>query len=258
MGEFKKYNLTRGQLIQLSRLCVQEQGAKGAPFEASLMCNLYELYGSKYRSLYDYVRNSGWFYKAPYYMDNGSASDAVIDEVTKVINGGVRRFPRYIDEHDCLRDIEWVKNGGSSIEKTARDLYKPNYTVIHNKMGSTYTFYSFPVISSDPFGYTDNKYAPKKNTDRVLMCIGNDVNFRNGAGTNYDSLCKLDAGELLTELGTSGAWTKAKYHDMVGYICTRYICDIEQVANEILGKLSSTYSTPEIRVILLAMEKLVN
>lgn len=258
MGEFRKYNLSQTQLTKIARLCVQEQGSKGAPYEASLMCNLYELHGSNYSTLYDYVRNCGWFYKAAYYMDNGSASASVVEAVEKVINEGKRLLPRYIDEHDCFTDISWVKNNGIEFTKTDRNRYIPNVTVVKNRMGSLYTFYTFPTPSSDPFGYTDNKYAPKEKTNRTIMCIGNSVNFRKGAGTEYDVITQLDEGETLVQVGTSGAWTKAEYKGNTGYIYTKYVCDLEQVANNILSNLRTTYSTAELRTLLETMEKLVN
>lgn len=258
MGEFRKYDISQTQLTKIARLCVQEQGSKGAPYEASLMCNLYDLHGSKYSNLYDYVRNCGWFYKAAYYMDNGNASQSVIAAVDKVIRDGNRLLPRYIDEHDCFSDIAWVKNNGVNIDKTDRSKYIPNVTVIKNKMGSLYTFYTFPTTSSDPFGYTDNKYAPKETANRMLLCIGNSVNFRKGAGTSYDVITQLDEGDTLEEIGTSGAWVQAIYKGTTGYIYGQYVCDLEHIASVILERMRSTYSTPEIRVILQAMEKLVN
>lgn len=257
MGEFRKYNLSQTQLTKIARLCVQEQGNKGAPYEASLMCNLYELNGSKYSTLYDYVRNCGWFYKAAYYMDNGSASSSVVEAVERVINGGNRLLPRYIDEHDCFSDISWVKNNGVEFTKTDRSKYIPNVTIVKNKMGSLYTFYTFPTPTSDPFGYTDNKYAPKDNTDRRIMCIGNGVNFRKGAGTSYDSIAQIDEGEELIEIGSSGAWTKAEYKGQVGYIYSKYVCDLEQVCDSILRTLRTTYSTAELRTIIRELDKLV-
>lgn len=258
MGEFKKYALSDSQLTQITRLCVQEQGSKGAPYEASLMCNLYELQGSKYDSLYSYVRNCGWWYKAAEFMDHGDCTSKDVYSVRRVICDGNRLFPRYIDEHDCFRDIEWVKNNGVAITKTDRKSYIPNVSIIKNRMGSIYTFYSFPTPSSDPFGYTKNKYAPSGDSDRVLMCIGNDVNFRSGAGTEYKSIYKLDEGELLTEKGYDGAWTKAVYKGKTGYIYTKYVADLVAVAENILSNLRGTYSTSELRPIIAQMNKLVN
>ena len=72
----KAYDLTDSQILQIARLCVQEQGSfDGVKAEASIMANLFEKQ-SKYDSLYDYVRHGGWFSRAAYWMDNGSASDA--------------------------------------------------------------------------------------------------------------------------------------------------------------------------------------
>lgn len=157
-----KYNLTSSQLTQISRLCVQEQGASGAAAEASQMANNYELNANKkkYPTLYDYVRNGGWYYRAAYYMDNGSASKATIAKVQDVLEGGNRVLPLYVDEHDCISDIAWIKNNGKEVSKTNKSNYIPNVTVIHNKMGSTYTFFCFPAPGCDPFGYTDNARAP--------------------------------------------------------------------------------------------------
>ena len=152
----KKYSLTDAQVTKLARLCVQEQGAGGAAAEASQMANNYEINGnkSKYPTLYDYVRNSGWYYKAAYYMDHGSASQATIDKVRDVLVNGNRVLPLYVDEHDCISDIAWIKNNGREENKSNRGNYIPDVTVIHNKMGSTYTFFRFPAPGCDPFGYT--------------------------------------------------------------------------------------------------------
>ena len=158
----KGYRLTSTQLTKLARLCVQEQGNGAAPAEASLMANLYELHGQRYSSLYDYVRNGGWFYKAPYYMDHGSASARVIEAVKDVLVNGNRVLPLYIDEHDCFSDIVSATNNGNKISKTNRSAYKKGVTVIKNRYSSTYTFYCFPSAYSDPFGYTANSRAPKR------------------------------------------------------------------------------------------------
>lgn len=152
----KKYKLTDSQVTKLARLCVQEQGASGAAAEASQMANNYEINANKtkYPTLYDYVRNGGWYYKAAYYMDHGSASKATIEKVRDVLCNGNRVLPLYIDEHDCISDIAWIKNNGKEVNKNNKSNYIPNVTIIHNKMGSTYTFYCFPAPGCDPFGYT--------------------------------------------------------------------------------------------------------
>lgn len=164
-----KYNLTATQLKKLARLCDQEQGSvAGCAAEASLMANLYELVGQSYSSLYDYVRNSKWFARAAYYMDNGSATASEIAAVKDVLVNGNRTVPLYIDEHDCFEDIKYIKVNGKTYtykENKAQVKNQSNYikgkTIIRNNFKSTYTFYCFPAPGTDPFGYTDNKRAPK-------------------------------------------------------------------------------------------------
>ena len=158
-----KYSLTALQLKKITRLCDQEQGSvAGCAAEASLMANLYELQGKrKYNSLYEYVRNGGWFYRAAYYMDNGSCTQKELDAVKDVLVNGNRTLPLYVDEHDCFSDIKSATNNGKPIKITDRSAYKQNVTIIKNRYQSTYTFWSFPAPGSDPFGYTNNSRAPK-------------------------------------------------------------------------------------------------
>lgn len=159
---FKKYSLTDSQLTQIARLCVQEQGnLDGIRAEASLMANLLETstnrmakYGTGGTGLYNFVRNGGWFYKASYFMDNGSCTEAQKKAVREVLVNGKRTLPQYVDEHDCLTDIKSISTG----DVYDRSDYKQNVTVIRNKMGSTYTFYCFPAPGCDPFGYTEAAY----------------------------------------------------------------------------------------------------
>ena len=159
---FKKYKLTETQLKKIARLCVQEQGSvAGVKAEASLMANQLETsksrqnkYGMDGGALYHWVRDSGWFYRAAYFMDNTTVGKKYIDAVREVLVDGKRTLPQYVDEHDCLSDISSISTG-SVKDKSA---YISGKTIIKNKMGSTYTFYSFPAVGSDPFGYTKAAY----------------------------------------------------------------------------------------------------
>ena len=160
---FKKYELSENKLIQIARLCVQEQGCiPGVRAEASQAANLLETnatYRKKYGSdIYSFMRNSGWYYKAAYYMDNGSASGVAIQAVREVLCEGDRVFPQYVDEHDCISDIDYIKVNGEKVSKTDKSNYKQGLTIIKNKMGSIYTFWSFPAPGCDPFGYTQEAY----------------------------------------------------------------------------------------------------
>ena len=154
---FTKYSLTDSQLKYIAAICYREQGTKaGAAAEASLMANLFESsrgdgYGSGGKGLYNYVRNSGWFGK-PSQVKKDAPSEYV-SIVRKVLVKGIRTLPEYVDEHDCLSDIENVYLNGNKMKKGESSSYKKFKTTIYNTYGATYYFYSFPGKKSDPFGY---------------------------------------------------------------------------------------------------------
>ena len=154
---FNTYSLTDDELLQIASLCQQEQGTdRGAAAEASLMANRYEMYGYKYSSLYDYVRNCKWFANAATVMNRRNARSSLVDVVRKVLIDGKRTLPGYIDEHDCFSDLSKCSNNGSSINIRNKSQYIQFVTKIENRYGSVYTFYSFPDNSSDPFGYINS------------------------------------------------------------------------------------------------------
>ena len=154
--------MTRNQLEQIARLCVQEQGGSeaGVKGEASLMANLARKHG---REIYEYVRNSGWFSRAKYWMDNGHATQEQVDWVADVLVNGNTTLPPYVDEHDCFSDIAWISTGAVR----DRSAYVKDVTVIRNRYGSTYTFYCFLHDHSDPFGYTS-----KPVEDGIFLKVG--------------------------------------------------------------------------------------
>lgn len=49
------------------------------------------------------------------------------------------------------------------------------------------------------------------------------VNFRTGPSKEYDSMGKIQKGEKVTYLGSSGSWRKIKYDSKVGYVHRDYI-----------------------------------
>lgn len=147
----KVYTVSNEELLGIARLCQQEQGTKlGAAAEASLMCNRFEKQ-SKYKSLYEYVKNSGWWANSAYYMEHGKCRGEVLEIVASVLKGE-RTLPEYIDEHDCPSDIISISTGDDPWNK---ELYIPNKTIIYNVMGAVYTFYCIPDTGCDPFGYTE-------------------------------------------------------------------------------------------------------
>lgn len=158
----KKYSLTDAQVHKIANLCLQEQGSVvGAKAEASLAANLLETHAT-YRNkfgddIYSFMRNGGWFSKAAYWMDNGDAGESYDKAIRDVLVAGNRTLPVFVDEHDCFSDIKSATNNGKAIDKTDRSVYIRDVTIIKNRYGSTYTFWTFPTASSDPFGYTNNE-----------------------------------------------------------------------------------------------------
>ncbi len=159
-----KYNLTDDQLLQIASLAQQEQGsAEGAAAEASLMANRFELFGSGTGAdgLLNYVRTSGWFANAGSHMDARNASDEVIAAVRDVLVNGNRTLPLYVDEHDCVdcchlgACVNAGSNNGTPIDVNDKSQYQSGVTILYNTAGATYTFFSFPTETSDPFGYTE-------------------------------------------------------------------------------------------------------
>ncbi len=230
-GVFNTYNLTETELIKIASLCQQEQGtAKGAAAEASLMANRFEMYGSKFSSVYDYARNSGWFAKAGTYMDKMNATDAVIEAVRNVLIYGKRTLPGYIDEHDCFSDLKSCTNNGVGITITNRSQYKQFVTIINNVYGSKYTFYCFPTSSSDPFGYISETkrsqsgeayydydtgelingrdpipelVTPIISTDKSLYNVGDTINISWAASPSNSNLSHY----WLNIINPDGTWT---------------------------------------------------
>lgn len=147
---YRKYDLTSEEIAGLANLALQEQGSiDGACAELSLMCNLFEQQ-SKYKTLYEYVRKSGWFARADYWMDNGVAGSTYRLYTRYVLCEGIRTLPKHVNEHDCFSDILDISTGAVR----NRSDYIRDETVVRNRHGSKYTFYCFPTSTSDPFGYT--------------------------------------------------------------------------------------------------------
>lgn len=237
----KTYRLTYDQAVQISRLCRQEQGTvAGSAAEASLMANLLETtpaYQQKYGDdIYSFVRYSGWFSRAAYWMDHGSTTEAITAAVRDVLINGNRTLPPYVNEHDCFSDISSATSCGSAINKNQRGAYQRDVTKIRNRYGSTYTFYCFPDENSDPFGYTSKPQpteplTAKKVVDLVQHYKGYEEKasamwlddfHRNAGKSNYQRFqpmagagngsewCQYTVDAIFVEL--AGSIRKARYY----------------------------------------------
>lgn len=175
---FKKYELSEDKLIKITKLCLQEQGTlKGIKAEASLAANILETntyYAKKFgNDIYSFMRYSGWFAYASDYMEDGNATEEQIAAIKDVLVFANRTLPQYVDEHDCFSDIVSTSNYGKPFDKRDRSKYIKDVTVITNKYGSIYTFYCFPDVRADPFGYIHKPKSNIKYIDNfVLVKVG--------------------------------------------------------------------------------------
>ena len=165
-GKFPIYNLSAKQIKGIANIVLHEQGTiAGWYAEASQIANRTDIKGDSYATAANAVRTvtSGWYAKGKSRYSAGTNNKEVIDIVKRVFCDGYRTLPRYIDEHDCISDISTVKTGTLSV-KADKSKWQQHKTIIKNKMGSTYTFYSFPggyKTGVDPFGYTSKAYRDK-------------------------------------------------------------------------------------------------
>lgn len=173
-GEFTKYDLTDDELKQIASICVREQGSSiaGVAAEASLIANIYEMGNRGFKTLPSFVRNCGWWgSKAGECMDERNCTSEQLAAVRTVLNDGKRTLPKYVNEHDWLKeDIDYVIVDGKHKDKYDRSNYIQHKTKIHQDPsrfeggGTTYYFFCFPNPSNpecDPFGYTSKKLREK-------------------------------------------------------------------------------------------------
>ena len=161
----EKYNVTDKQLTDIAKVCQREQGRpSGAAAEAELMINKYVLSGYS-GTLYDYLFKSNarnWWapIKSGRYASTNLKPE-IKEAVRKVVVEGQRKYPPYINEHDCIGcgDVLYIKTDGKSANKNKREDFVQDKTFVYTvyKKSSKvkyWIFYAFPDEKSDPFGYT--------------------------------------------------------------------------------------------------------
>ena len=168
-GNFPKYALNDQQLKGIANILQHEQpGLEGRMAEASLMANLVDKTGDEKATVDNLIKKAtgGWFASGKSRFNNpGNPEQISIDAARTVLVEGKRTLPRYVDEHDCFSDLEWVKNNGTNIKKTDRSAYIPHQTKLKNVYGASGTFHSFPNSGSDPFYYTSDELRQKWGDD---------------------------------------------------------------------------------------------
>ena len=195
-----KYSFNNDELKRLWWAASAEQGTKeGRKAELSIFANVYETGGGtpgdnaglidKVTHRYHY--GSGWFASStgqayetgcsPWecYVDPPNPEEIAIAK--DILNNGNRVLPPEVDEHDSISDISSVSNNGASFDPGDKAQYKSGVTIIHNRMGSTYTFFQWANGNKecltdygscgDPFGYTGE--APSGATSKPSVSGGN-------------------------------------------------------------------------------------
>lgn len=188
--DFTKYDYSDGDLKKLAAIAASENGdtIEALKNEMSLMANLYESKrGKGFSSVLDYVLNGKWFGSKKGSVSTSRVSSEELAAARDIFNNGNRTLPKEVDEHDCIYcgkygyDIIKLEVGGKTITnhsglKDARN-YVKNETVIHNKYGAVYTFYTWAnpdnPARSDPMGYMAD----------TLACEPGSVNYCEGGSS---------------------------------------------------------------------------
>lgn len=163
---FPQYILTDKQIRGIANIVLHEQGTlEGWYAEASQIANRTDIKGDDFATGENAVKTvtSGWYAKGKTRYEAGTKNATAIQVVKNVFCKGLRTLPRYIDEHDYMGDISTAKNGSTSV-KGDKSKWTKHKTIIRNRMGATYTFYSFPggyKTGVDPFGYTSSAFRKK-------------------------------------------------------------------------------------------------
>ena len=78
-------------------------------------------------------------------------------------------------------------------------------------------------------GYNVDALETKTTSNNIVRTItymevtGNSVNVRTGPSTSYKSIMKLNKGDKVEYISSSGNWSKVRYNEKEGYISNTYI-----------------------------------
>ncbi len=200
-GKYKaaQYSFTEEQLKNLVRAAFAEQGPSGEGYktELSVFANVYEAGGGEpgnSEGLISYLLNGSWFASSTgqAYRTGcspwecyGEPSQEQVAAAKDILNNGNRVIPPEVDEHDSISDIASVSNNGSGFSPSDKAQYKSGVTVIHNRFGSTYTFFQWAngeqectgnsSECGDPFGYTGN--TPPQQSYSTVTTVGENKKY---------------------------------------------------------------------------------
>lgn len=197
-----QYSFNEDQLKRLWWAASAEQGTfEGRKSEISIFANVYESEGGEpgnnngliNKVVQRYHGGGGWFAKSTgQAYETGCSpwecyptpSAEEIAAARDILNNGNRTLPVEVNEHDSITDIASVSNNGISFSPSNKAQYKSGVTIIHNRFGSTYTFFQWANgekecgsghnTCGDPFGYTGD--APQvEQSYSTVTTVGNNT-----------------------------------------------------------------------------------
>lgn len=260
--DFTKYNYSDEDLKRLAAIAASENGdnIESLKNEMSLMANLYESSrGSKYSSVLDYVLNGGWFGSGKKGISGDNASSEQFAAAKDVFNNGNRTLPKEVDEHDCIDcgrygyDITKIEIDGKTITSQDglkdADNYVKNKTILHNKYGATYTFYTWAnpdnPVRSDPMGYTGDSVACEPGGNNcsgsvVLKNVEDYPQYKQQTGhtcgpTSMAMLVSYGTGQTVTEndiisvIGGDRVYVGGDRVAATKKVCEKYGCEAKQI-----------------------------
>ena len=260
--DFTKYNYSDEDLKRLAAIAASENGdnIESLKNEMSLMANLYESSrGSKYSSVLDYVLNGGWFGSGKKGISGDNASSEQFAAAKDVFNNGNRTLPKEVDEHDCIDcgrygyDITKIEIDGKTI--TSQDglkdasNYVKNKTILHNKDGATYTFYTWAnpdnPVKSDPMGYTGDSVACEPGGNNcsgsvALKDVKDYPQYKQQTGhtcgptsmamlVSYGSGKEVTENDIISVIGGDRVYVGGDRVTATKKVCEEYGCEAKQI-----------------------------
>ena len=171
----------------------------------------------------EYISSSGNWSKVRYNEKEGYISNTYIKSVSttststdiRQITGNSVNFRKGPGtNYSVIKSF----NKGTKVEFISKenDWVKVNY---NGTVG-----YVFSKYVSDKANTDDNTYITKYVT-------GNSVNVRTGPSTSYTSIMKLNKGNKVEYISSSGNWSKIMYNGKTGYMSSQYLSTTNPIDN---------------------------
>ena len=171
----------------------------------------------------EYISSSGNWSKVRYNEKEGYISNTYIKSVSTT---------------STSTDIRQITGNSVNFRKGPGT----NYSVIRSfQKGTKVEFISkendwVKVNYNGTVGYVFSKYVSDKtntddNTHITKYVTGNSVNVRTGPSTSYTSIMKLNKGDKVEYISSSGNWSKIMYNGKTGYMSSQYLSTTNPIEN---------------------------